>query len=336
MLRLCSEIIIGEKKWKLTSVNEVSIVQDVATLTDTCEITLPKKVVFRIGKESKWSFADKPIKRGDAVTVKLGYDDNLVTRFTGFVRSVDLKIPVKIKCEDGMFVLKAKKVKPKAFANAQVKDVISYLLEGTGIKFKIIENGLKLGNWRITKPTVAEELQELKEKMMLSCYFRSLRQAQGDDGQYLYVGLAYPTDNRNKIIVKHGENLITENFEYREKEDIRVRVEAQSFDAKHKKITYEFGDKDGDVIKIRIDGLSEAELKKYAMQALERYKQSGFKGSFETFGQPEINKCDMVDITASDGNQGVYLIKKNEISFGLSGYRQKVELGQPLSIGNKQ
>lgn len=327
MLRLCSEIIIGEKKWKLTSVNEVSIVQDVDTLTDTCEIKLPKKVVFRIGKESKWSFSDKPIKRGDAVTVKLGYDDNLVTRFTGFVRSVDLKIPVKIKCEDGMFVLKSKKVQPKTFVNAQVKDVISYLLEGTGIKFKMIEDGLKLGNWRITKPTVAEELQELKEKMMLFCYFRELK---GEN--MLYVGLAYPTDNRKKIIVKYSKNLISENFEYREKEDIRARVEAQSFDAKHKKITYEYGDKDGDVIKIRIDGLSESELKKYAMQALERYKQSGFKGSFETFGQPEINKCDMVDITASDGNQGVYLIKKNEISFGMYGYRQKVELGQPLSI----
>lgn len=332
MVRLTSEIVIGG--WRINAVNEVSIIQDVATLTDTCEITLPKKVLFQINKEKEVTYRDKPIKRGDAVSVKLGYNGNNELRFTGFVRSVDLKIPVKIKCEDGMFVLKTKKVQPKTFANAQLKDVISYLLEGTGIKFKMIEDDLKLGNWRITKPTVAEELQELKEKMMLSCYFRSSPNPSegGEPEPVLYVGLAYPTDNRKKIIVKYGKNLIAENFEYREKEDIRARVEAQSFDAKHKKITYEFGDKDGDVIKIRIDGLSEAELKKYAMQALERYKQSGFKGSFETFGQPEINKCDMVDITASDGNQGVYLIKKNEISFGLSGYRQKVELGQPLSI----
>lgn len=325
MLRLKSEITIkGEKTWIFNAVVNCTIVQDVATLTDTCEIQLPKKIKW---EQAVLQNGKPPVKRGNQITVKLGYDNDLQLRFSGFIRSVDAKVPITIKCEDGMFVLKTKKVQPKTFANAQVKDVISYLLEGTGIKFKMIEDSLKLGNWRITKPTVAEELQELKEKMMLYCYFRELN---GEN--VLYVGLAYPTDNRKKIIVKYGKNLIAENFEYREKEDIRARVEAQSFDARHKKITYEYGDKDDDVIKIRIDGLSEAELKKYAMQALERYKQSGFKGSFETFGQPEINKCDMVDITASDGNQGVYLIKKNEISFGLSGYRQKVELGQPLSI----
>ena len=40
----------------------------------------------------------------------------------------------------------------------------------------------------------------------------------------------------------------------------------------------------------------------------------------------------MIDILASDGNQGVYLVKKDEIKFGQNGYRQKIELGQPLSI----
>ena len=40
----------------------------------------------------------------------------------------------------------------------------------------------------------------------------------------------------------------------------------------------------------------------------------------------------MVDIHASDGNSGVYLIKKNEITFGTNGYRQKIELGQALTL----
>ncbi len=86
----------------------------------------------------------------------------------------------------------------------------------------------------------------------------------------------------------------------------------------------------------RLINISDTELKKYAQQALDRYKQSGFKGSFETFGVPEVSKCDIVDIFSSDGNKGAYLVKKNEISFGLSGYRQKIELGQPLSIETNQ
>lgn len=325
MLKLCSEITIeGDKTWLFNAVADCNIVEDVSTLTDTCEIQLPKKIKWQeaVAKNGK-----PPIKRGDKITIKLGYDGDLQTRFTGFIRSVDAKVPITIKCEDGMFVLKSHKVKPKAFKNASLHEIMSYLLEGTSIQFQLMDKNIKVGNWRLTKTHASEELQELKEKMMLSSYFRRI-----NGESILYIGLAYPLDNRKKVKFMHGKNIIDENFEYRDKEDIRVRCEAQSFNAKNKKVTYEYGDKDGDLIKIRMDGLTENELKKYAIEAVERYKQSGFKGSFETFGQPEVSKCDMVDIHASDGNSGVYLVKKLEIEFGTNGYRQKIELGQPLTI----
>lgn len=325
MLKLCSEITIeGDKTWLFNAVADCNIVEDVSTLTDTCEIQLPKKIKWQeaVAKNGK-----PPIKRGDKITIKLGYDGDLQTRFTGFIRSVDAKVPITIKCEDGMFVLKSHKVKPKAFKNASLHEIVSYLLEGTSIQFQLMDKNIKVGNWRLTKTHASEELQELKEKMMLSSYFRRI-----NGESILYIGLAYPLDNRKKVKFMHGKNIIDENFEYRDKEDVRVRCEAQSFNAKNKKVTYEYGDKDGDVIKIRMDGLTENELKKYAIEAVERYKQSGFKGSFETFGQPEVSKCDMVEIHASDGNSGVYLVKKLEIEFGTNGYRQKIELGQPLTI----
>ena len=325
MLKLCSEITIeGDKTWLFNAVADCNIVEDVSTLTDTCEIQLPKKIKWQeaVAKNGK-----PPIKRGDKITIKLGYNGDLQTRFTGFIRSVDAKVPITIKCEDGMFVLKSHKVKPKAFKNASLHEIMSYLLEGTSIQFQLMDKDIKVGNWRLTKTHASEELQELKEKMMLSSYFRRI-----NGESILYIGLAYPLDNRKKVKFMHGKNIIDENFEYRDKEDIRVRCEAQSFNAKNKKVTCEYGDKDGDVIKIRMDGLTENELKKYAIEAVERYKQSGFKGSFETFGQPEVSKCDMVEIHASDGNSGVYLVKKLEIEFGTNGYRQKIELGQPLTI----
>ena len=325
MLRLVSEITIeGDETWLFNAVHEVNIVQDVMSLTDTCEVQLPKKI--------KWQNAVKnyekpPVKRGDKITVKLGYNDELKTIFTGFIRSIDAKVPIVIKCEDGMFLLKQQAIKPKAYKNASLKEIITDLLAGTGIDFKLVDDNLKIGKYRFTRKTVSEELQELKEKYMLMSYFRRI-----DDKEVLYVGLAYPLDNREKLFFRHSKNIISEEFEYRVKEDIRVKVEAISFDSKNKKTTIELGDKDGDLIKIRIDGISDADLKKHAQQALDRYKQSGFKGSFETFGVPEVSKCDMVDITSSDENQGVYLVKKNEISFGQNGYRQKIELGQPLSL----
>ena len=316
MLRLVSRITIeGKQKWIFTALSECNIVEDTSSLTDTCELKLPRNIKWQ-GYISEKGMP--PIKRGDRITIELGYDDDLKVRFAGYIRSVDAKVPITIKCEDGMFLLKTLKVAPKAFKNATLKEIVEHLLKGTNISYKLIDDNIQVGSWRITQPNVSQELQELKDKVMLSSYFRFI-----DGKSVLYIGLAYPTDNRDKYLFKHGKNIISEDFTYRDKDDIRVRVEAQ-------KITYEYGDKDGEVIKLRIDGLTEAELKKYAMQALERYKQSGFKGSFETFGVPEVSKCDMVEIHASDGNSGTYLVKKNEISFGTNGYRQKIELGNAL------
>lgn len=324
MLKLSSYILIeGEQKWEFSAVHNVSIVEDTDTLTDTCELQLPKKAVWKGYKSVEGR--PLPIKRGDKITVKLGYDGELVTRFVGYVRSVDVKVPITIKCEDGMFLLKLKKAEPKSWKNASLKDVLQHLLKDTDIDFQLIDEDIELGSYRIVKPFVSEELQELKEKYMLSSYFRMI-----DDKNVLYVGLKYPFDNRKKHVFRHGKNIITEDLEYRNKDDIRVRVQAESFGAKHKKTTIEIGDKDGDLVKIRIDGLSEDELKKYAEQALENYKKDGFKGSFETFGTPEVSKCDMVEIHASDGNNGTYLVKKNEITFGLNGYRQRIELANSV------
>jgi hypothetical protein len=328
MLRLVSKITIeSEQKWVFTALSECNIVEDTSNLTDTCELKLPRNIRWQGYVSEKGT---PPIKRGDRITVELGYDDDLKVRFAGYVRSVDAKVPITIKCEDGMFLLKSLKAEPKAFKNATLKEIVEHLLKGTNISYKLIDDNIHIGAWRITQPNVSQELQELKDKVMLSSYFRFI-----DGKSVLYIGLAYPTDNRDKHLFKHGKNIISEDFTYREKDDIRVRVEAQSFNAKHKKLTYEYGDKDGEVIKLRIDGLTEEELKKYALQALERYKQSGFKGSFETFGVPEVSKCDMVEIHASDGNSGTYLVKKNEISFGTNGYRQKIELGQRVSADKR-
>ncbi|MGB0869468.1 MAG: hypothetical protein ACPGSD_07710 [Flavobacteriales bacterium] len=323
----CNIEITGNKKWSFGAVKNLEIVEDVSVLTDTCEIEIPKNIIWK-GDED-FTDGKPPIKRGDKIDVWLGYDDQLKKRFTGYIRSISQQTPIVIKCEDSMFLLKQTKLTPKAFKDAKLSDLISYLLQGTGISFKLIDNEIKLGNYRITKPTIAQELQELKEHYLLSSYFRTL-----DEKDYLYIGLTYPFDNRKHVKFEHGKNIITEDFEYRAAEDIRARVQAQSFDAKNKKTTIEIGDKDGDLIEIRIDGLTESELAKYAKQALLRYKTSGLKGSFKTFGEPSVRKCDIVDIITSDGNTGSYLIKKNTINFGTDGFRQDIEIGTPLETND--
>ena len=322
MLRLTSEIIIqGSQTWKFDALNNCTIVEDMATLTDTCELILPKRVDWQGAKHF-----ELPIKRGDKITVKLGYDGNLKTRFVGFIRTVDAKKPVKIMCEDGMFLLKTVETKKKGYKKVTLKQLITDLLAGTGIDFLLVDGDIPLGSYRMLKNTVAEELNEMKSKYGLRAYFRTI------NGQSkLYVGLGYPFDNRKKESFIYGQNLISEDFVYRIAEDVKIKVKAISIDDKNKRTEIETGDKDGELYTVYHDNIGIDELRKFAESELKRFKTTGFKGSFETFGEPFVNKCDIAHIEASDNNKGDFLIKKVEINFGMNGYRQKIEIGQPLT-----
>ena len=321
MLRLISEIIIeGAQTWKFNAINNCSIVEDTATLTDTCELILPKKVEWQGEKDF-----GLPIKRGDKITVKLGYDGNLKTRFTGYIRTVDTKKPVKIMCEDGMFLLKTVEAKKKGYAKVTLKQLITDLLEGTDVAFELIDDDIVLGPYRITKNTVAEELNEIKAEFGLRAYFRTK-----DTISKLYIGFTYPFDSRRTEDFIYGQNLISEDFVYRIAEDVKIKVKAISVDAKNKRIEVETGDKDGELYTVYKYDVGKDELKKFADTELVRFKTTGFKGNFETFGEPYVNKCDIAHIKASDKNKGNFLIKKLEVDFGMNGYRQKIEIGQPL------
>ena len=323
MLQLTSEITIEShtgKKWRFNALNNCTVVQDVATLTDTCELLLPKKVDWEGAENFKL-----PIKRGDKITVKLGYSGILKTRFIGFIRTIDSKNPIKISCEDGMFLLKTIEVKKKGYAKVTLKQLITDLLSGTGINFQLIDNDILLGPYRITKNTVAEELNEIKNEFGLRAYFRTV-----DGVSKLYVGFTYPFDNRKRESFVFGKNLISEDFVYRIADDVKIKVKAISIDAKNKRIEFTTGDKDGELFTVYKYNVTNAELKVFAESEMQRFKTTGFKGSFETFGEPFLSKCDIAYIEASDGNKGSFLIKKIEVNFGMNGYRQKIEIGQPL------
>ena len=323
MLRLSSEVEIqGSKTWVFHELAGCTIVEDVTTLTDTCELLLPKKVRWEGYEDFKL-----PIKRGDKITIKLGYDDNLKTRFVGYIRTIDNKKPIKILCEDGMFLLKTTATKKKGYKNTTLKQVITDLLEGTGIQIQLVDDDIHLRQYRILKDTVAEELNEMKSTYGLRAYFRTV-----NDVSKLYVGLGYPFDNRRNESFVYGKNLISEDFVYRIAEDVKIKVKAISIDSKNKRFELEVGDKDGEVYTVFHDNLNPAGLRLFAEAELKRFKTTGFKGSFETFGEPFVNKCDIVHIEASDNNKGDFLIKKNEITFGMNGYRQKIEIGQPLKL----
>lgn len=318
MLKLCAKVeISGEHSWELDFVTAVEITRDTEKLTAEAKITIPKRM--------KWNGSpDIPVRRGDAVRISLGYDDNLQLVFVGYVRDVGFKTPVVITCEDDMFKLKQMPAQKKAYRSVNLET----LLKEQGITYRLnIMGEQSLGAYRVTADTVASLLGKLSEQGVRS-FFRY------EDGEpVLYCGVLFERDSTPSQVFKTGLNIISDqSLQQQKAENMRLRVKAVSLMPNNKKIKVEVGDADGEHRTLHSYNKTESELKAWAEQEVKRLKRDGLTGSFTTFGASLVDCLDAIGLVIDGKKAGVYQVKKNVIKYGDSGYRQEITLG--LRVGD--
>lgn len=317
MFKLCAKIDIkGDRSWSLDFVTAVEITRDTEKLTAEAKITLPKKL--------KWDgSAEIPVRRGDAVRIFLGYDNNLQLAFVGYVRDVGFKTPVVITCEDDMFKLKQIPAQKKAYRSVTIEK----LLKDQGITYQLNVMGEQsLGAYRVTADTVAALLGKLSEQGIRS-FFRY------ENGEpVLYCGVLFDRDSTPSQVFRSGLNIISdESLKQQKAENMRLRVKAVSLMPNNKKIKVEVGDADGEHRTLHTYNKTERELKAWADQEVKRLKRDGLTGSFTTFGASLVDPLDAIGIIIDGTKMGVYQVKKNLIKYGDSGFRQEITLGLRLS-----
>lgn len=301
----------GDKSWTVPFVTSVEITRDTEKLTDECKITLPKRI--------KWDGqAQIPVKRGDRVKVWTGYGDDLELSFAGYVRSVGIKTPVVLTCEDEMFKLKQLPTTKKAYKNVTLET----LLKDQGLEDVQVFGEQNLGQFRVTDDTVAALLGRLQESGIRSFY-------RYEDGKpVLYCGVIFERDTQPSQVFATGVNIISDSsLEQQQAANIRLCIKAVSIMPNNKKIKVEVGDKDGERRTLHTYNKTESELKAWAEQEIKRLKVDGLTGSFTTFGYRLVDKLDVIGIKIDGNKMGVYQVKKNVIKYGTSGYRQEITLG---------
>lgn len=303
--------ITGSRKWDIDFAHQVEVVRDMECLTDTCSITLPKRV--------KWDGeSETPIKRGDGVKVWLGYDGQLELAFVGYVRDVGLKTPVVITCEDEMYRLKLTPAKPVAYRSVD----LSTLLADQGLGSAKVMGEQMLGAYRVTDATVASLLGRLSENGIRSFYMME------GGGSVLYSGVLFERGTQPVQVFRTGLNIISDqNLTQQKAEAMRIKVKAVSLLPDNTKLKLELGDQDGELRTLHTYNKQETELRAWAEQELKRLKVDGLTGSFTTFGFRLVDKLDNIGIIIDGQKMGVYQVKKNVIKFGVSGYRQEITLG---------
>lgn len=313
MYRLTAKITIdGGRRWQLEEVTAVEITRDTEKLTDECRITLPKKV--------KWDGEpDIPVRRGDMVSVSLGYDGELQAAFSGYVRDVGFKTPIVLVCEDEMFKLKQQPAQKKAYRNVDLETLLKD--QGIGCEIRVFGEQ-RLGQYRVTADTVASLLGKLQQQGIRS-FFRT------EDGQpVLYCGVMFERETSPSQVFATGLNIIDDqSLEQQQADTMRLRVKAVSLMPDNKKVKVEVGDADGELRVLHTYNKTESELKAWAEQEVKRLKRDGLTGSFKTFGYRLVDKLDVIGMKIDGEKKGCYQVKKNVIKYDTGGFRQEITLG---------
>lgn len=333
MLRLTSYITIGA--YVFDYMVETQITSSYDQFTDKATIILPDK--FRD--------INKPVannngvfKRGDTVTIELGYYPSRMVIFSGYVSKIIPGSPIRIECEDAGWLLKQQNIKNFYQKSCTLTQLLAHLMGGTGIQYKNIE--VNIGTYKISNKdyvNIIDCLDQLKQNFGLFSWFR--------DG-VLHVG--YPNTQQfyttNEVEFSFENDIITSNLEYTVTNQTDVVLQGISNKLDNSKITrYCFYDANGNIILSDEAGqgeqrtfnyieLSKADLDSHLTAQLPNMVYDGYKGGFETFGQPVIFALDKIKLKniKYPEREGIYLVKAVNTSFNGGGYRQNIDLDLKL------
>jgi hypothetical protein len=316
----------SKAKWVGHGICGVEINSSVGSLTDTCTVTIPKRIVWK-DNDRVIVGADRLLRRGGKVVIRLGYNDALHTRFIGYIREVYGGIPTKITLDNPMWILKQNTIND-SWDSETLGGFIQRVIPKT-IKTHCDDANVQLGSFRISNSTPAQAIEKLLQTYPLYATFLII----GDE-PVLHIGLAYPNLGRKEIVFKQGVNIInTDNLQWRNAEEVKVKVlvKVKKYaNGTENEEQYEFGDTDGQQVIFYQLNIDRDAAGKYAEAKLNQLKYTGYYGTFDTFGSVPVNKGDVARLELEQGS-GSYLVKSVRVDFGQR-YKQTVELGGILNV----
>lgn len=325
MYTLSSEITIDNKRFK--SVAEVEIKRSVDELMSTAVIKMPTTAVLKqTGMPPAMVEIAQQIKIGDKVEIRLGYDGKNNLEFKGYVRKLNLKTPLEIECEDEFYQCRKRKIKTSGTMT------LKKLLEKCELPIGFAEE-LTLKNFVIVDKSAAYVLSKLQGDYGLSVFFDlngkvyAMRQARvyGETVRY---------ELRRNVISD-------DSLQYQQAEDMKIEVKAICYKKDGSQIEATLGDKNGTTKTLYFYDVEDtAELKTLADNELKRLSHDGYAGSITTFLLPNSAPGMLADLKDKVYPQrdGLYYINSVTTSYGRSGGRRTIEIGQRYDTadGNKK
>lgn len=330
MFVMASNIEIG--KFKNIKPSAVSWKCSVSNFRDECTIKLPLKSYLKsnfprtqtgelaVEVANIVNTGQTVFTEGDAVTVNLGYGNDLFQQFKGFIKQINYTTPLELVCEGYSYKLRDTYFN-KSYKNATVKGILTDLLKDTGISISEYTQDATLGKAPFPNWEKIKVLEWLEKECRMSVYF---------DFDKLYVGKSKFGLKKATQKLKLGWNTVEDKELKKDgtQTDVQINLVEKNSQGKVVRTKSEQSKYDNiKDIKIRA-GLDDATKKALAneFQLLLNFK--GYQGDVTCFLIPHFEKGYVATIEDDKfpDRAGNYFVETVDGSFDTGGGRQKLTL----------
>lgn len=310
------DIAIGA--YKVKTLTEVKITTSVLNLSDTATITMPGQYL------NTWRKIEDKVHVGDAVTIKLGYDNNLETEFTGYLKRISRdNNSLVLECEDALW-LTNKMVADMEYKSISLKELLTGILAQVDPEMTVeCDYDFTYEKMVVFKSTALDVLKKVHEDTKANIWF---------EGKTLHVHPVYQQAKGDKPVIYDTEvNVQSNELKWKDATDKRVMVEVKYVKPNGELSKQEYGVNGGEKVTRYVEASNEEDLKKAAENEYNLWNYSGYEGSLTGWLVPVVKAGGSVRLRDKKRpEEGVYYVTGVEIEFGRSGAKRKVTLGRKL------
>jgi hypothetical protein len=324
MFIMTANVTIGPFKFKpssLTWKRSIDVYSDQVKIVipSICNVSGSTK---KVNQQTAQQFSE-----GMKVTVNAGYDGSNELRFMGFIARINYTVPLELECEGYAYQLRKKLGIKKTFIkNTKLKDILSYLVEGTDIKLSdAIPDVIVESSFKFPGSTGTQALDLIKDNLKLTVYFNY---------DTMYVGLR-EIEVKKSVKFRLGWNVIKDNdlkfAVNREFTEVRFELKARKKDGTFRTAVHDSKYSNTKVERIRAL-FPQWFLDQMAADKKKTLINTGYEGVITAFLIPYVEPGMAAVITDQryPERNGKYFIEAVEGEFSTSGGRQKIKIGSFL------
>lgn len=305
--------------YDLQVVEEVTITKSVSSLTDTAVIKLPVSVL------NKALTLNDKLKRGDKVSIYVGYDTDLVKEFEGYLEHIQINQDgISVECEDAMFLFR-KAVQNKTHKAISVKGIVQLLIRELGLSLSVnCTYEMNYEKFIINDAQGFDVLTKIQEDTKANIYIRD---------NSIYIEPSYLT-KAGEVVYDFARNIENGNLTWKRAEDRKVQIKVSCTSPAGKVLKATKGVTGGEKITRNMgSNFNQAALQKIAEEELKRYQYAGYEGTITGWLVPVVEPSYSAIIYDDDYPEraGTYYVEAVETKMSESGGVRTITIGRKLN-----